>query len=382
MSRARLAFAALLAVAPTARASAADMQVHYTVDYKALKAAVSGTVLTFAVYSDSGCTTLVDGSTRAIDDVDLIERVKRFTPKGGVKPPATARLVEVLDGLSSPLTVYLQVTGTGIVPVGGACQLQHISADTQGAVLPCATQVGNDVFFTACNVHVRNGLGGTYALNGLGNLVVGYNGTGFGSPDRSGSHNLVVGDGHTYSGGGGFVAGQYNAVTGVAGSVAGGALNVASGSWSTVSGGHTNEASGDHASISGGQYNDATDNSAAVAGGARNLASGGGAFVGGGFENEARGVGTSILGGQCNVAGAGPKKFGCFPGEEDSMASVTGGFQNLASGNHACVTGGNDNQATGGSSVVSSGNGTIQPNGFGWSAGAFGALTTGRFASP
>src|SRR5262245_2726092 len=34
---------------------------------------------------------------------------------------------------------------------------------------------GNDVFITGANLHLRNGMGGTDSVNGVGNLIVGYN---------------------------------------------------------------------------------------------------------------------------------------------------------------------------------------------------------------
>ena len=59
------------------------------------------------------------------------------------------------------------------------------------AELPCASQVGNDVYFEGCNVHVLSGSGATDgAINGLGNLVVGYNEDGGAGADG------VVGSGH------------------------------------------------------------------------------------------------------------------------------------------------------------------------------------------
>ena len=242
---------ATLALAASARA--ADLQTSYTVDDKALKAAVSGTPITFALYSDGACTTLVDDVTIAVDDIDLIERVKRFKPKGAVKPPNTVRLTEVLTGVSTAATLYLEVTGLGITPVGGSCQLQH--ASTAGAEVPCLTQVGSEVYFDGCNVNVRSGGGDTFAaVNGLGNLVVGYN-EDFGGNTRTGSHNVVIGAYHDYSSYGGLVAGQENSISAPSASVTGGSLNTASGYNCVISGGQGNTASAGHASISGGANN-------------------------------------------------------------------------------------------------------------------------------
>jgi hypothetical protein len=146
--------------------------------------------------------------------------------------------------------------------------------------------------FEGVNVHVRSGSGATHdfcdpllepdfpnceSLTGLGNLIIGYNEqAGIGPPrpreTRTGSHNLVIGQFHTYSSFGGFVAGVINAVTAEHASVCGGINNHASGRGSSVSGGHRNHATGSSASVSGGN---------------RNVASGEGASVSGGEEREA-----------------------------------------------------------------------------------------------
>ena len=172
-----LSTCATFSVLPTV-AARGDVEVNYTVNDKALKAAVAGTSLTFQLYSDSSCTMAVGSPMSVnIENVDLIERLKRFTPKGGTKAPATDRLTAVFSGATGSSPTFLKVTGTGISSVGGDCQLQF--ATNGGTNLPCASQVGSEVYFTGCNVNVRSGSGHTQAPpNGLGNLVVGYNESG------------------------------------------------------------------------------------------------------------------------------------------------------------------------------------------------------------
>ena len=72
--------------------------------------------------------------------------------------------------------------------------------------------------------------------NGAGNLIIGYN-----EADRDdrkiGSHNLVIGPGHSYSGTGGIVAGNDNHVAGSSCSLLGGSGNLAGGVNTTISGG-------------------------------------------------------------------------------------------------------------------------------------------------
>ena len=75
------------------------------------------------------------------------------------------------------------------------------------------TVTGSDMYITGANLHIVNGLGATNGyptdprstdpnltkVNGIGNLIIGYDGANVFSPGgRSGSHNLIVGDGiHT-----------------------------------------------------------------------------------------------------------------------------------------------------------------------------------------
>ena len=100
---------------------------------------------------------------------------------------------------------------------------------------------GDDFVFTGVNVHVRSGSGATDgSVNGLGNLIVGYDELrGSGLDDKTGSHNLVVGPTHNYSSYGGLVAGCRNAVSGIYASVSGGSNNAASNECASVSGGRT-----------------------------------------------------------------------------------------------------------------------------------------------
>jgi IPT/TIG domain len=74
---------------------------------------------------------------------------------------------------------------------------------------------GNDIYVTGANLHVRSGTGSTEGpVNGLGNLVIGYNEVrGGGADNRSGSHNVVVGSRNNYSSYGGLVGGLQTGVT-------------------------------------------------------------------------------------------------------------------------------------------------------------------------
>lgn len=72
---------------------------------------------------------------------------------------------------------------------------------------------GNDLVLEGCNVHVQNGLRDTLSENGKGNLIVGYNPMsllGTEAAQRTGSHNVVVGDRHRWTSHSGIVAGFNN----------------------------------------------------------------------------------------------------------------------------------------------------------------------------
>jgi hypothetical protein len=156
---------------------------------------------------------------------------------------------------------------------------------------------GGEMFVTGTNLHIRNGLGATngnpasplnpfpFLVNGKGNLIVGYNASalGIGGPDdRTGSHNLIVGDGLSYSSFGGLVVGRFSRITGAWASVSGGLLNIASGFGATVSGGSENIASGSGATVSGGFQNVASNGVATVSGGSFITQDNGGGWSAGG----------------------------------------------------------------------------------------------------
>lgn len=207
------------------------------------------------------------------------------------------------------------------------------------------------VRFSGVNVQIVNGLEETETVNGLGNLIVGYNearqsgvwvcsdgrydnDTDCTSADetwaqnhKSGSHNIVGGLGSAYSGAGGLVVGLHNVINRHFATVSGGETNIASGLNSSVSGGWNNTASGEYSSVSGGRSN---------------TASGGYSSASGGLDNTASGVYSSVSGGLINTASGG-------------YSSVSGGLSNTASGGLSSVSGGESNTALGGYSSVSGG---------------------------
>jgi len=225
--------------------------------------------------------------------------------------------------------------------LNGSLKLRASGTCKAGKEIQLGSFDGTTLQFSGINVQVVSGAGTTdAAVNGKGNLIVGYN-KGSSGQTRTGSHNLVVGDEHEYTKYGGLVAGYANTI---------------SGHFASCSGGDHNVASGAEASVSGGSSNTASQLESAVSGGYGNTASGGASVVSSGYFNTASGV--------------------------ESCASA--GAQNTASGDGSSVSGGELNQANGTDSSISGGKELSQPASDGWAAGSLltGNVVVGDFESP
>jgi hypothetical protein len=107
-------------------------------------------------------------------------------PPGPPGPDVTAQIAQ-LQVLVAGLTSRVEAL---------EAKLAHVSVS------------GNDIVVSGANLYVNDGSGSTDGpVNGLGNVVIGYNELRGAGDDRSGSHNLVVGSRNNYSSYGGFVGG-------------------------------------------------------------------------------------------------------------------------------------------------------------------------------
>ena len=237
-----------------------------------------------------------DGSG-AIGAEDLIELFIYFdNPLGFQVSEEGLSLPSVLEQLASLLVAQQE----HIALLENQLQTQSQALESLAPLLslvPVAerSSFGQDTWnLSGLNVRLDNGAGTTYGTsNGLGNLILGYNESEGGHRDgdgnymegevRVGSHNLVVGAGHTYGSNGSLLGGYNNALFGQGASILSGQASLATGSWSAILGGLDNRA---------------TATSTCVSGGHSNTASGDRASVAGGLLNTSAGIATSILGGQ------------------------------------------------------------------------------------
>lgn len=220
--------------------------------------------------------------------------------------------------------------------------------------------------FQHVNVQVSSGSGRTDgAVNGLGNLIIGYNETSsssiefcsnhnytvesqctrggyqWGNNVRRGSHNLIVGSNNSYD--------DY-------GSIIAGVGNTSNANYSNILGGIANYTAAVYSSISGGRYNETYAYFSSIAGGYDNISNGKYSSISGGRQNTTVGESSSISGGQRNQA-------------KGKFSSVTGGSGNQANQDGSSVTGGQSNRANGYMSTVSGGAIRSEDGYNGWRAG-------------
>jgi len=232
------------------------------------------------------------------------------------------------------------------------------------------------VRFSGVNLQVVNGTNSTESVNGVGNLIIGYDETNTSArivcslatdingnslttesaclaaggtvaiERKTGSHNLVMGSQNSYSSAAGIVAGRGNFITGLYASNLGGTGNLTSGQFAVNVAGQGNHPVGIASAILTGANNTASSNNASVSGGSSNTASFVGATVSGGFRNTASGPQSNVTGGIRNES-SGP------------FSHVSGGGNNISSGATSTVAGGSANDSQAPTSSISGGSGNV-----------------------
>ena len=175
------------------------------------------------------------------------------------------------------------------------------------------------ILVSGANLQVHNGYGANWS-NGLGNVIVGYNQLQANQDPletRNGSHNMVIGNGHYYTGvhnlisggtnrafgSGGVIFGYNNKTWDNANVVLGGGNNTAYGDACAILGGVLNVTNGVENVLIGGQSNQANGQKNAVLGGSENVAAGSRGVIMGGRINSLNSDAGSIVGGESNSIG-------------------------------------------------------------------------------
>jgi hypothetical protein len=284
-------------------------------DFETADSAFTASILSLQTV-DEGLTSDIVASNEAIASLDTQATDNQATQSASIE-----ELSDELDTVADAVSLY---TGE-LDSVGGridsieenvsVLETHKVQSDAFFAVVDLDGD-GN-VLFSNTNLLIQNGMGDTSLANGTGNLVLGYNSTAAFTEDRTGSHNLVIGDQHHYSSTGGIVTGVDNQITGAGAVVLGGT-------------GHL--ASGNGAAIMGGANNDATQAGSALVGGQFNTASGGWSVISGGEYNTTSALYAAIVGGHTNSVTA-------------ELGVVVGGHSNEATAVHSTALGGQDTVA-------------------------------------
>lgn len=132
-TRARTTMLTLALLVQAAAARAADLPIRYLLDERALRTADATTTVDVALAADAACAVPTFQTTLRLGDVDLLARVPATALHGSAKPPRMAELRHVLHDVPVSAPLYVRIDGAGIVPIGGACQVQTVATPPQSA---------------------------------------------------------------------------------------------------------------------------------------------------------------------------------------------------------------------------------------------------------
>lgn len=157
--------------------------------------------------------------------------------------------VATLNGQVSTLNGQVATLDGQVSTVNGQVSTLNPEVSSLQSLLVGVSRSGSTLQFSGMNLQVLSGSGSTDGpVNGLGNLIIGYNKQ---PGSQTGSNNLVLGEGQTFTSYGGIIAGQNNVLSGPFADVFGDG-NRASANSASVLGGENNDATGSTSSILGG----------------------------------------------------------------------------------------------------------------------------------
>ncbi|WP_144682856.1 hypothetical protein [Desulfobotulus alkaliphilus] len=200
-----------------------------------------------------------------------ISDIQGIIPSDRIDPSLVrhSELQAALEAKADITLVQPLLVGGIAMADGEKAQLQHRVAALEAQVarltriLEGVQRKGQNLEFQGVNLVVLNGEGATASGNGSGNLIIGYN-----DPEKiTGSHNLVLGEGHTCTSYGNLISGRGHRVTGSYGAAVSGTDNVVSGRSSSAIGGEGNRAEGDFSTTVGGRKNRAGGKNSIITGG-------------------------------------------------------------------------------------------------------------------
>jgi hypothetical protein len=142
-------------------ALAADVPLKYLIEERPLRTTDASASVQIALFTDAACTASAFSTTLRLGDIDLLARVPAMTPRGSLAPVKAAEIRHTLRDVTAASPLYARVVGSGIVPVGGECQVQSIPVpprnmpvlvDEVGTVLGpygVATDLGRPIWLRA-----------------------------------------------------------------------------------------------------------------------------------------------------------------------------------------------------------------------------------------
>jgi hypothetical protein len=158
---------------------------------------------------------------------------------------------------------------------------------------------GVNIVFHDANVHIVNGAGQTDIVNGLGNLIIGYDETDqAAATQRTGSHSLIIGRHQRWEGFSNLICGEYNT-----------ANNLNNLGYGQFVAGFNNQTFSQYSSVLGGSGNGAGAEYSVVVGGGGNGTGAPNSVVLGGQSNLEYGQGSVTLGGAYHTDIANPAQY-------------------------------------------------------------------------
>lgn len=184
----------------TSHATAADVAVRYLAERAPLRAAAPTALVRVELHPDPGCSAPIAATTVALGALDAVTAVERVKLRGAHAGPRLVELRHVVHGVPAVPAVYARITGDGVAPATGDCQLQAIAAPP-GAAWPLVRDA-DGAPMGAVAIVTSYGGNGVIADDGHGAYAIAYGRhalaavdyyLSYATPDCSGTPYLALG---------------------------------------------------------------------------------------------------------------------------------------------------------------------------------------------